>query len=166
MWPGNSLHASRTKAGFFTAAVPIITSFKPKARYFSTVAKSRIPPPSCTGICADTSAKISSIAGKFFGSPAKAPSKSTKCKRRAPCFNQCSAISAGRSENTVASSISPCFRRTHWPFFKSIAGISNMVIRLSLISVFRQAFKNACLKRKYNLAAFFNTEYSHILTYF
>ena len=126
--PANSRQASRTKAGFLTAAVPIITSVSPKARYFSMVAKSRIPPPSWTGISAATAASISRMAGKFFGSPAKAPFKSTKCSRLAPCCRQCEAISAGWSENTVASSIRPWRRRTQLPSFKSIAGISSMAV--------------------------------------
>ena len=130
--PANSLHASRTKAGFLTAAVPIITSCKPKDRYFSMVAKSRIPPPNCTGISADTAAKMARIAPKFLGSPANAPSKSTKCKRRAPCLSQCVAISAGWFENTVACSIKPCFRRTQLPSFKSIAGMSSIIFLNSM----------------------------------
>ena len=125
--PGNSLHASRTKSGFFTAAVPIMTSAKPKSKYFSMVAKSRMPPPNCTGMSLATSARMDLMAGKFFGMPTNAPFKSTKCRRRAPCLSQCSAVSAGESENTVACSISPCFSRTQRPSFKSIAGISNIL---------------------------------------
>ena len=125
--PANSRQASRTNRGFFTAAVPMMTSVKPRLRYFSMVAKSRMPPPSCTGIWADTAARISAMAGKFLGSPANAPFKSTKCKRRAPCSSQCCAILAGLSEKTVACSIKPCLRRTHCPFLRSMAGISCMI---------------------------------------
>ena len=48
----------------------------------------------------------------FFGLPAKAPLRSTRCSRRAPCAIQCCAMAAGSSEKTVASSMAPCLRRT------------------------------------------------------
>src|SRR5208283_476515 len=59
----------------------------------------------------------------FFGLPANAPFKSTRCKRCAPSSSQCCAIAAGSSENTVADCISPCLRRTQWPSLMSIAGM-------------------------------------------
>src|SRR5690625_2277571 len=61
-----------------------------------------------------------------MGWPAKAPFKSTRCRRWAPCSNHCSAMAAGSSENTVTCSISPWRRRTQRPSFKSMAGMSNI----------------------------------------
>jgi hypothetical protein len=82
-----------------------------------------MPPPSCTGISSPTTAVISRIASSFFGTPATAPLRSTRCSRLAPCSSQCWAIAAGSSENTVAVCISPCFRRTQLPSLMSIAGM-------------------------------------------
>ena len=67
------------------------------------------------------------MAARFCGLPAKAPFKSTKCRRRAPCASQCAAMSAGLSLKVVTWSMSPCFRRTQCPSFKSMAGMISMV---------------------------------------
>src|SRR5207253_9558125 len=40
----------------------------------------------------------------------------------------CRAISTGLSENTVAVFISPCFRRTQRPSFRSIAGMMSTAV--------------------------------------
>src|SRR5690606_5509950 len=61
-----------------------------------------------------------------MGLPSNAPLRSTKCKRRHPCSTHCAAIATGSSENTVESSITPWRKRTHWPSFRSMAGIINM----------------------------------------
>src|SRR5574340_158955 len=90
------------------------------------VARSRMPPPSCTGISSPTASTIERIAASLTGLPANAPLRSTRCRRRAPCSFQWRAVAAGSSENTVALSISPCSRRTQWPSLRSIAGIINM----------------------------------------
>ena len=48
--PGYFLAALLTSAGSRTAAVPMMTRAMPFASQASTVARSRMPPPSCTGI--------------------------------------------------------------------------------------------------------------------
>ena len=90
------------------------------------VSRSRMPPPSCTGISSPTSRRIALIAASLTGLPAKAPFRSTRCRRRAPASSQRRAIAAGSSLKVVAWSMSPCFRRTQWPSLRSIAGISSM----------------------------------------
>src|SRR5258706_3522140 len=87
------------------------------------VSRSRMPPPTWIGTCSPTAAIISRITFSFFGRPATAPFRSTMCRRRAPCAAQCFAIATGSSENTVAVLMSPCFRRTQRPSFRSIAGM-------------------------------------------
>src|SRR5688572_31414 len=82
-----------------------------------------MPPPSWIGVCSPTAAIISRITLSFFGRPAMAPFRSTTCRRRAPCADQCLAIATGSSENTVALFMSPCFRRTQRPSFRLIAGM-------------------------------------------
>src|SRR5687768_4887328 len=66
---------------------------------------------------------MSRITFSFFGRPAMAPFRSTMCRRFAPCFAQCRAMATGSSEKTVAVLMSPCFRRTQRPSFRSIAGM-------------------------------------------
>jgi hypothetical protein len=66
---------------------------------------------------------MSRITFSFLGRPAIAPLRSTMCRRLAPCAAQCFAIATGSSEKTVAVLMSPCFRRTQRPSFKSIAGM-------------------------------------------
>src|SRR3990167_7432655 len=92
------------------------------------VSRSRMPPPSCTGILLPTSRRMALMAGFLPGLPAKAPLRSTRCRRRAPASSQRRAIAAGSSPNVVESFISPCLRRTHLPSFRSIAGISSMAV--------------------------------------
>src|SRR5688572_25506467 len=87
------------------------------------VSRSRMPPPSWTASLSPTAATMSRITFSFFGRPATAPFRSTTCRRLAPCAAQCLAIATGSSENTVAVAMSPCFRRTQRPSFKSIAGM-------------------------------------------
>src|SRR5512134_428422 len=84
-----------------------------------------MPPPSWIGTLSPTAAIISRITLSFLGRPAMAPFRSTTCRRRAPCAAQCFAIATGSSENTVAVFMSPCFRRTQRPSFRSIAGITS-----------------------------------------
>src|SRR5688500_10116758 len=84
-----------------------------------------MPPPSWICVLAPTAAIMSRITLSFFGRPATAPFRSTTCRRRAPCAVQCLAIATGSSENTVAVFMSPCFRRTQRPSFRSIAGITS-----------------------------------------
>src|SRR4030042_573543 len=90
------------------------------------VARSRRPPPSCPGLSSPPASTMERIAASLIGLPAKAPLRSTRCRRRAPSSFQWRAVAAGSSENTVALSISPCSRRTQWPSLRSIAGIINM----------------------------------------
>src|ERR687895_829095 len=87
--------------------------------------RSRMPPPSWIATAAPTAATMSRITFSFFGRPAMAPLRSTMCSRLAPCAVQCRAIATGSSENTVAVLMSPCFRRTQRPSFRSIAGITS-----------------------------------------
>src|SRR6185295_16863447 len=87
------------------------------------VSRSRMPPPSWICSCWPTAAITSRITFSFFGRPATAPFRSTMCRRFAPCAAQCLAIATGSSEKTVAVFMSPCFRRTQRPSFKSIAGM-------------------------------------------
>ena len=58
----------------------------------------------------------------FTGLPAKAPSRSTTWRYSKPCSTKLCAWAAGLRLNTVARAMSPCSRRTHWPFLRSIAG--------------------------------------------
>ena len=74
---------------------------------------------------------ISRITFSFFGRPAIAPFRSTMCRRFAPCAAQCLAIATGSSENTVAVLMSPCFRRTQRPSFRSIAGMMSTTVLYS-----------------------------------
>src|SRR5262245_14245279 len=92
-----------------------------------------MPPPSWIGTLSPTAAIIWRITFSFFGRPAIAPFRSTMCRRLAPCAAQCLAIATGSSENTVAVFMSPCFRRTQRPSFRSIAGMmSTGVLELYL----------------------------------
>src|SRR6267142_2351741 len=52
------------------------------------VSRSRMPPPSCTGISSPTALTTAFTASSFLGLPAKAPFRSTRCRRRAPSFSQ------------------------------------------------------------------------------
>src|SRR3990167_1882878 len=90
------------------------------------VSRSRMPPPSCTGILSPTSRRMALIAGSLTGLPAKAPLRSTRCRRRAPASSQRRAIAAGSSPKVVETFMSPFSRRTQWPSFRSMAGISSM----------------------------------------
>src|SRR5436190_6115108 len=96
------------------------------------VSRSRMPPPSWICSCWPTAAITSRITFSFFGRPATAPFRSTMCRRFAPCAAQCRAIATGSSENTVAEAMSPCFRRTQRPSFRSIAGMMSTVVLASL----------------------------------
>src|SRR5256885_12493553 len=71
---------------------------------------------------------MSRITFSFFGRPAMAPFRSTMWRRRAPSAAQCLAIATGSSENTVAVLMSPCFRRTQRPSFRSIAGMMSTAV--------------------------------------
>ena len=75
--------ASFTSAGSRTAAVPMMTRVTPLPSQPSIVARSRMPPPSCTGIL--TASRMRSTAAAFIGLPAKAPSRSTMCRYSKPC---------------------------------------------------------------------------------
>src|SRR3984957_19161993 len=118
--PGNFFAALFTSSGSRTAAVPMMTRATPLASQASTVSRSRMPPPSCTGMVTDLS--IISTACAFIGLPAKAPSRSTTCRYSKPWAAKARACAAGSRLNTVARAMSPCSRRTHWPFFRSMAG--------------------------------------------
>ena len=78
MRPGNRRAASFTSAGSRTAAVPMMTRVTPLPSQPSTVAMSRTPPPSCSGI--EMASRMRSTAAAFTGLPANAPSRSTRCR--------------------------------------------------------------------------------------
>ena len=59
------------------------------------VSRSRMPPPSWTGMSESTAAMIALTAASFRGLPATAPFRSTTCRRRAPCSAHCAAAFAG-----------------------------------------------------------------------
>src|SRR5260370_16940857 len=82
-----------------------------------------MPPPSCTGRESPSACRIARMRLSFLGLPAAAPFRSTRCSRRAPSAFQCLAMPTGSSENTVASFILPCFRRTQCPSLMSSAGM-------------------------------------------
>src|SRR5476651_4569 len=90
------------------------------------VSRSRMPPPSCTGISESSAPMMSLIAASLRGLPETAPFRSTTWSRRAPFPAHCAATLPGSFENTVADSMRPCSRRTQWPSFRSIAGMISM----------------------------------------
>src|SRR5574337_1909331 len=92
------------------------------------VSRSRMPPPSCTGMSDPTSARMALMAALFLGWTAKAPFRSTRCRRRAPASAHLRAMAAGSSPKVVDWSMSPCLRRTQWPSLRSMAGMSNMMV--------------------------------------
>ena len=106
-----------------------------------------MPPPSWICSCWPTAAITSRITFSFFGRPATAPFRSTMCRRFAPCAAQCLAIATGSSEKTVAEFMSPCFRRTQRPSFRSIAGMMSTAV-LEKISVVRQGRQCTKLERR------------------
>ena len=98
----------------------MITRVTPLPSQASAVAMSRMPPPSCTGML--TISRMRSTAPAFIGLPAKAPSRSTRCRYLKPCASNVWAWLPGSRLNTVARFMSPCCRRTQTPSFRSIAG--------------------------------------------
>src|SRR5580704_15295145 len=118
--PGYARAASLTSAGSRTAAVPMITRATPLPSQPSMVARSRMPPPSCSGIL--TAPRMPSTAETFIGLPANAPSRSTKCRYSKPWRSNACACAAGSRLNTVARAMSPCCRRTARPSLRSMAG--------------------------------------------
>ena len=79
---GKFFAALFTSSGSRTAAVPMMTRAMPLPSQASTVLRSRMPPPSCTGMV--TAFSIDSTASAFIGLPAKAPSRSTTCRYSNP----------------------------------------------------------------------------------
>ena len=70
----------------------------------------------------ETAMGIASTAAPLTGAPLKAPFRSTRCSHSQPAAAKARAWAAGSSLNTVAASMSPRKRRTHWPSLRSIAG--------------------------------------------
>ena len=97
----------------------MMTRATPLPSQASIVARSRMPPPSCTGIF--TAARMRSTASAFIGRPAKAPSRSTMWRYSKPMVANARACSAGSRLNTVVRAMSPCSRRTASPFLRSMA---------------------------------------------
>ena len=125
-------------SGSSTAFVPMITRFTPKESIFLTASSERIPPPISTGIF--TEETIFLMVSSFTERPASAPSKSTRCKKVAFFSCQRAAISSGCSEYTVIFLNFPWHRRTHLPFFISIAGYSCIICLLFLFYVLSESF--------------------------
>ena len=90
---------SRTKAGCSIATVPKITRSRPIASRASARSRLRTPPPSCTGMA--RAATIARTTASFTGSPLRAPSKSTRWSRSAPCRCQARAWATGSPEKRV-----------------------------------------------------------------
>ena len=84
--------------------------------------------PAAPGASSPTAFTMARMTPSFFGLPAAAPFRSTRCSRRAPCGQPVPGHAAGSSENTVASFMSPCFRRTQWPSLISIAGMISIAV--------------------------------------
>src|SRR5690606_6632096 len=118
--PGNALHASFTSPGSRTATVPRMTRARPFSSHASIWAMVRMPPPSCTGFF--VAFRIAPTAAPLRLSPATPPPGSTTGSHPKPCSSRLLACAAGSSLSTVALAISPSFRRTHWPPFRSMAG--------------------------------------------
>src|SRR5205085_2005233 len=97
---GNLRAACLTSSGSRTAAVPMITRVTPLPSQPSIVARSRMPPPSCTGIA--TASTIRSTAAALTGLPAKAPSRSTTWRYSNPCASKACACAAGSRWKTGA----------------------------------------------------------------
>ena len=100
--PGRAAQSACTSAGSRTAAVPSTTRAAPTSSQRSALARVRMPPPSCTR--SGAAAKMRSITATFPGSPSRAPSRSTTCKRVAPASKNVLAHTAGSSPYTVAAS--------------------------------------------------------------
>ena len=94
-------------AGSSAARVPTMAHRAPASSTASTCAISRSPPPTSTGI-AHRLRSWRAPARSAAGRPAKAPSRSTTCSRRAPASCQRRAIATGSSEKTVSASARPC----------------------------------------------------------
>ena len=112
--------ASFTRAGFLTATEPRITRCTPRESTSSMFSMVRMPPPSSTGIL--TVSTILFTTSRLTDLPARAPSKSTRCRNFPPLASHLAAISSGLSLNTVSWAKSPLNRRTHLPPRISIAG--------------------------------------------
>jgi len=118
--PGNSRAALLTKAGSLSAAVPRMTRAIPAPSQRAMAWRSRTPPPSCTGTVA--APRMDKMALSLTAFPAIAPSRSTMCNHFAPAAAKARACAAGSALNTVALSMSPRKRRTHFPPLRSMAG--------------------------------------------
>ena len=116
----NRPHTSPRNAGSSAARVPTMPSARPPPAPPRRAAISRSPPPTCTGI--RTAAIMARTSSVWDGRPAKAPSRSTTCRRRARESSQRRAIATGSSEKTVSASARPWRSRTHRPAFRSTAG--------------------------------------------
>src|SRR5260370_11343083 len=155
---GQSRAACFTRSGSFAAVVPIMTRSTPFSSHAAIVARSRIPPPSCTGN--GTLSRIRSIARALTERPANAPSRSTTCKYSNPSASNPVAWAAASRLNTVARPMSPCSRRTHTPSFRSIAGnrINALALRHSsggAVDMSRLPPEEICDQGKSQLLALF-----------
>ncbi len=70
----------------------------------------------------DTASRIASTARALTERPSTAPFRSTTCSQEKPARANLMAWSAGELLKTVALSMSPWSRRTHWPSLRSMAG--------------------------------------------
>ena len=91
----NAATRSEMNGSLSAARVPITTRATPMASAFSTDARVRMPPPSCTRRPRPT---ILSTAPRLRGSPSKAPSRSTTCTHSEPAALNPAATATGSSE--------------------------------------------------------------------
>ena len=108
--PGYFFAASFTSAGSRTAAVPMMTRLTPFSSQPSTVAMSRMPPPSCTH-----SLTVSRMRSTAARSPACRRTRRRDRRRadtRSPASRRPAPARPGSRLNTVARAMSPCSRRT------------------------------------------------------
>jgi hypothetical protein len=78
--------SSLINPSLFKALVPIITRWAPRLMILCTSSIVRSPPPTWKGILILSA--ISLMALRFFCTPVKAPSRSTMCRKEAPCISK------------------------------------------------------------------------------
>ena len=91
----NAESASSSRSGSVNAAVPSTTRLAPAASARRIEAIERRPPPSSTGT--SSSEVMRSTWCRLAGSPSRAPSRSTMCRKRAPASTNERAASSGSS---------------------------------------------------------------------
>src|ERR1700761_906595 len=90
-------------------------------------------------------ARIALIASLLALLPAKAPFRSTQCSQRKPWAAKLLACAPGSVLKTVASAITPFFRRTQTPSFRSMAGKMIIFVRHSPLMLRQAQHEDFCL---------------------